>query len=629
LSTSSHKQEGLKTCLLFPPQWTPFNPHFALYTLAGHLRSRGIPVDTYDINLTFFNYLFSASYIEKFKQDYLACLSDLQAKQRSLNSSQQRQLLMMKQFIEEERESFDHLQENVQSALQTFKDPELFYQPDRLALAANLLEYFFKIFSLPHYPASIFLSFYHDHRFKLDLQSLIDIIGSENSFFEEYLAVFLAEEIYPKHYDVVAISINTDSQVLAGLTLAHKLKKKLHDKVHITIGGNYFTRLTSVLESKPQFFKLFADSLVWGEGEVPLEKLIKAVEAGKGFQDVPNLLYWDKHKGSIQKTEEQPWIKNLDELGMMDLAGIPLKDYLCPEISLPIQYSRGCYWGKCTFCDHFYGPKMGKKTMERLLAEIKHAQHHGINKFVFVDEMLSPLFVKAFSERLIEEGITIHWFTNCRTESGFTDEVMKLAYQAGLRMVMWGVESGNKRIMTMINKGVDLEKRFEPLGSADMAGIWNFAFIFFGFPTETIEEAFETIKCVSAPEFHIDSYGKSVFTPGKQSAIVKDPVKYGISEIYKDGLEFATWYNYTSTSGMTKKKTINKITRLCSTLFLMINKNQPPVWFKFINRDVLFLYLCQYGKKKIKSWRFRNLLALRTINKLPQLIIKHEADSKQ
>ena len=40
---------------------------------------------------------------------------------------------------------------------------------------------------------------------------------------------------------------------------------------------------------------------------------------------------------------------------------------------------------------------------------------------------------------------------------------MKVAYQAGLRLVMWGVESGSERVITIINKGVDAKRSFEAL----------------------------------------------------------------------------------------------------------------------------------------------------------------------
>ncbi|MFC1596161.1 B12-binding domain-containing radical SAM protein [Candidatus Margulisiibacteriota bacterium] len=615
----SRDSSSPKTCLLFPPQWTPFNPHFALYSLAGHLKSKNIDIDIYDVNLKFFRYLFSESYVHKFKDKLAEYVEELSARdQRGMSDKEKDKIQKITRFLGKGSQIIKALEAKVPEALNVFDDPELCYDPARLALASNQLEFYLKIFSIPYQPASIFLSFYHDPRYKMNLGSIIEIIESGDHFFEEYTQVFVESELIPKDYNFFAISINTDSQVLPGLLLAYKLRKHYGDSVHITIGGNYFTRLTDVIKEKKEFFTYFADSMIWGEGEIPFEKLVRAVESNGNMEEVPNLIYFDKASDSIKETFENPWIKNLDELGKYDLSKIPLKDYIGPEVTLPIQYSRGCYWGKCSFCDHFFGPKIARKSMDRLIEEIRIAGEYGVTKFVFIDEMLSPLFIKAFSERLLEESLHIEWFANGRTETGFTEEIMALASKAGLKIVMWGVESANRRIIELINKGVDPVRRFEALANADKAGIWNFAFIFFGFPTETIDEAFETIKSLSDPYFHIDSYGKSVFTPGKHSEIVKDPQKYGITELHEGGAEFATWYYYKTDKGMSRRA-LGKIADLCTKFYIIKTKNHPPVWLKFVNRDVLFLYLCKYGKDKVKNWRFKNPKALNMLNELPEI----------
>ena len=611
-----------KSCLIFPPQWTPFNPYFALYTLAGHLKSKKINIDIHDTNLRFYHHIMSAGYIQQFKKDILTYYEELTTKgPQNRSDKESHRHKVMQQLIFKEKILFDNLDANVEEAKQALKNPDIFYDPTQLIQSSNKLEYYFKLLSVPYYPAAIYFSYYQDPRYKMNLESLIEIIESEENFFEEYTQLFFEQELANNQYDYIALSINTDSQVLSGLLLAYKLKKHYGSKVHINIGGNYFTRLTEVIESKPEFFHYFADSMISGEGEVPIEKLITVLSKGNSLDTVPNLTYYDHETNTIKTTEEQPWLKNLDVLGKLDLSQIPINDYFLPEITLPIQLTRGCYWGKCSFCDHFYGPKVGHKSQDRLLDEVKEALSYGINKFVFVDEMLSPSMVTSFANKVLEEKLDIQWFTNFRTENGFTQEILDLAYKSGLRLVMWGVESKSDRILKAINKGIDLEHRFEVLERSDKANIWNFAFIFFGFPTETIEEAFETIKCVSMPKYHIDSYGKSIYTPGKQSAIVQHYKDYGISELNEDDSEFATWYNYKTITGM-NSRSISKVAKLCSKFYILVHKNQPPLWFKFTNRDILFLYICHYGKKQVKKWHFKAIKDLHSIHVPPRVIEK-------
>ena len=97
--------------------------------------------------------------------------------------------------------------------------------------------------------------------------------------------------------------------------------------------------------------------------------------------------------------------------------------------------------------------------------------------------------------------------------------------------------------MKSINKGIDLEKRFEILKTANKYNIWNFAFIFFGYPLETVEDARKTIEMLCDNHDIINSYGRSVFTMGKHAKIACSPEEFGIKEIYPKENEFSTNIN--------------------------------------------------------------------------------------
>ena len=46
-----------KMLLIFPPQWTPISPYFALPSLIGQLKSKGYSAKALDLNIDFFNEL--------------------------------------------------------------------------------------------------------------------------------------------------------------------------------------------------------------------------------------------------------------------------------------------------------------------------------------------------------------------------------------------------------------------------------------------------------------------------------------------------------------------------------------------------------------------------------------------
>ena len=51
--------------LIFPPQWTPVSPHFAVPSLVGQLKSEGFNVSSMDLNIDFFESILNRKSIEK------------------------------------------------------------------------------------------------------------------------------------------------------------------------------------------------------------------------------------------------------------------------------------------------------------------------------------------------------------------------------------------------------------------------------------------------------------------------------------------------------------------------------------------------------------------------------------
>ena len=52
-----------KMLLLFPPQWTPIAPHFAMASLMGQLKNKGYSTTSIDLNIEFYNEILSTKYL--------------------------------------------------------------------------------------------------------------------------------------------------------------------------------------------------------------------------------------------------------------------------------------------------------------------------------------------------------------------------------------------------------------------------------------------------------------------------------------------------------------------------------------------------------------------------------------
>jgi radical SAM superfamily enzyme YgiQ (UPF0313 family) len=167
-------------------------------------------------------------------------------------------------------------------------------------------------------------------------------------------------------------------------------------------------------------------------------------------------------------------------------------------------------------------------------------------------------------------------------------------------MVLWGFESGSARILDLIKKGIDPERRFDILRASTEAGVWNFAYIFFGFPTETLEEARSTIDAITSNTDIIHSYGRSVFTLGKQSPLYLDAEELGIVDIMEDTEELSTNLHYRMSKGMTPaelKGVLKECTRRSGEAY------QYALWFFLRYRENIHLYLARFGLDHVRNYK--------------------------
>ena len=183
-------------------------------------------------------------------------------------------------------------------------------------------------------------------------------------------------------------------------------------------------------------------------------------------------------------------------------------------------------------------------------------------------------------------------------ETAFSKEILDKAFSSGLRMIMWGLESGSDKVLELINKGIDLNKRFDILKDSKEAGIWNFAFIFFGFPTETQNDAKMTVQMLVDNKDIIHSYGRSVFTMGRHAKLAENPDKYGITKIYPAEEEFSPNINFDSI-GMNKQE-LGNILEYCKIQCSIAYKK--PLWMFLRYREWLFLYVAKYGTDWVKNF---------------------------
>lgn len=595
----------MRCLVLFPPQWIPFSPHLAGPVIHSIIKNSGHEVKLLDLNAEFYNtvltpqFLFSAvkSAFSDFESNaaklFQECPDEAHLKNHP-QDFQNRYKRYQEIFKMAKRDEYREIIKQIESAIAVLRDRNKFYDPEIADQALSIINKACGILSATHYPSNVYFLM-PNVKIYYDVPSLMEDCENAQgnifrSFFESRIEALLKDA--PQF---IGISIGDYSQMLPGLTLAMLLKKAT--KAHICIGGNLFGRYTDVLVNNPEFFKLFANFVIFNEGERPVVELLKHLDGQISINSVPNLIYL-KSDNQIAINEEAPPLP-VTELFPPEFVDLSPSNYFLPEIIYSLQASRSCYWKRCSFCTHHAGSHYAIKPVANTIDEIKTLQaSQGARYFHFIDEAISPLYLRKLSEAIIKEGLDINFYIYARFEKAFDQELFDVAQQAGLRMILWGFEAASERIYKLMNKGhiADKNKRLRILEDAYNAGIWNFLFLMFDFPTETLSEAKETVD-FSKDYRHILSHGTgSTFMLLGDSPMLKNLSKYSITDVQKirNGFNFA--HKYTASCGMTKEQKQELDSYKLKNWRLAEMKYRGSSF-----REKLFLYVCKHGVESVSE----------------------------
>ena len=413
-----------------------------------------------------------------------------------------------------------------------------------------------------------------------------------NPFIELYDEVLLPTESW-ESYDVVGISIVGISQIIPGLTLARMLKEK-YPHLHVTLGGPIFSVNASQLKGHTEFFDDFCHSIVLFEGEDPIHQLLTTLKKGGSLYEVPNLMFQDK--GEVRINKERVELR-FEEIPGPTFDGLPMDLYLSPYPILPVLQSRGCYWGKCTFCTHsfIYGHRYGKQRTEQMVDELTAlSEKYQTKYFTFSDEAMSPHALNDISELMIERGTDIRALALLKFEKVMDETLFRKMKDAGFLFLMFGLESANDRILALIDKGTCKEVERDVLQKSSDAGIWNHSFLFYGFPTETRAEAQETTDFLMDNLNSIHSFGPGVFLLNRDSSCYQYPEKFSITKIIQDPeANIAMNLDFVADKGMSREEAVvmnDQCIKLAEEKFPSLK-----IWGT-LPREHFLLYLDRYGK---------------------------------
>ena len=587
----------MKVLLIYPPDWYPSEPYLSLPSLTAVLRQAGHTVIQKDVNCEMWDWYFSDDFLKRVLRKVPQQLDRLRklSNKRELDAGEMDLQLALCDMT---RQRIDELIKKAERAKAIVRG-ESFYDIDQLEWAIQVFREVTSVISMVYFPARICMPpMETDLSYKVYVSSEVmeAVNDTQVNIYRDVFDQLVKPVIQQEQPDVVGISIVLQQQIFSTMTFCALIKEQF-PQIHVTIGGNTVTRLRDVLLHSPLF--QYFDSAVVYEGETAFTQLVEAVGAKRDLSQVPNTIYRDETGIHASETS---YAEDMAGLPPPDFDGLPLGKYFVPTKVLPYLATRGCYWGRCEFCDHGEGYTAGyrSKKIPQILDEIRFLRDkYSARYFHFTDESYPPALFRKLARGLIDQKMNIFWTTHMRFEASLLDQqVWQDARDSGCRYLHFGYESGVERVLKLMDKATTTEVITKHLRLSAEAGIWNHCMGFFGFPGETKDEAWQSVQFLEQNKDHVHSLGFGTFDLGRHNPVAKHPERWGVTPYKNPEWDLALDYYYQVKDGMSVEE--------AERVFDQFERNHHAGWdLRLYIREYIFLYIARFGLQKLPDLQYR------------------------
>lgn len=232
------------------------------------------------------------------------------------------------------------------------------------------------------------------------------------------------------------------------------------------------------------------DFIVRGEGEISFNKLLDDLKDGKAPERVIRGVKPD-----------------LDAIPFMDReifgAGEMPVDHFLRIPFVTIIAGRGCLYN-CSFCQPaerlIFGPKVRRRSVGNVIEELKAIREEsGFQSLMMHDDCLTEdrHWVIDFCDQYRKNGFRQPFVCQSRADIICKNEDMvRLMARSGLAMFMIGFESGNQRVLNFLRKGTKVDQNYKAADICKKHGVRVWANFMLGIPTETNDEALDTLRMI-------------------------------------------------------------------------------------------------------------------------------------
>ena len=330
----------------------------------------------------------------------------------------------------------------------------------------------------------------------------------------------IRESILRNQPDLVGISVISFAYIKHAIRIS-EIAKSLSKTV--VWGGGMASAIPELILENGS-----ADYVSLQEGEQTWLEMAEAFDRKEDFDEIKGLAY--SKDGKTVRTEVRPLL-DLAVLPKLDWTLIDPKKFLTPiygcKRSLNIFWSKGCI-GNCSFCYNaaFHCSKRRQRPLSYVIEEMKYLiDTYGVDGFEFTDDLMfeNTEQMRTFCHALIDNDIRISWTGYERIGIINEQEDYDLLYRSGCRCLMFGIETGSKRMQKKLHKVIAEEKMLSNVAMCHKAGIIPLSTFMLGLPEETPEDLLATVNLLK--KFGSFMVGMNLYTPQPGTELFDDLVK--------------------------------------------------------------------------------------------------------
>jgi len=318
----------------------------------------------------------------------------------------------------------------------------------------------------------------------------------------------------------------------ASRCLCEKLPSIIDRKgiLRIGIGQEVSADVIKFREQNSQF-----DICLAGEAEQEIVSIAEKFVRGDSITSIR------KHYSENGLANKLWTVKDIDRLPFLHYDDETLRAY---NFVYPLRIPKLLVWGHmitsrgcphpCIFCSQLmresYSTNMRYRSAMLVVDEMEHLLRSGTNIIAFDDEdfTVSERHVRAVCEEILLRKLKVHWIIHGRVDE-LNEALLKLLGQSGCILIRMGIESGNRRILSLLaktnRKDTWFDRSREIVKIAQSNGISVACLFMVGSPTETKRDVQESIEF--AKKLNPEIIQVAYFTPfpgTKAYALYKDKI---------------------------------------------------------------------------------------------------------